>query len=131
MSTGRFAKSASAQYSDLFIRRPEPLIDREGAASRTIGLRQLRIFLQILLREAALAWQWIESKRTQQNSLRRLRVAETISLGEKRFVSILEVNGVQYLIGGGANHITLLTTLDGHASGEEKTSQKQPAGCDA
>lgn len=43
---------------------------------------------------------------------RRLRVAETISLGEKRFVSIVEVDGEQFLIGGSAANLVLLAKLD-------------------
>ena len=37
------------------------------------------------------AWRWLEGKRTQQMASRRMKVAETLSLGEKRFVSILKV----------------------------------------
>jgi flagellar biogenesis protein FliO len=43
---------------------------------------------------------------------RRLRVAETVSLGEKRFVSILQVDGEQFLIGGSTSNIVLLARLD-------------------
>ena len=39
---------------------------------------------------------------------RRLRVSETISLGEKRFLSIVEVDGQDFLIGGGATGVALL-----------------------
>ncbi len=42
---------------------------------------------------------------------RRLRVAETVSLGEKRFVSIIEVDGVSFLIGGGTSNLALLAQL--------------------
>jgi hypothetical protein len=44
---------------------------------------------------------------------RRLRIKETISLGDKRFVSILEVDGQSVLIGGGAGHVSLLARLPG------------------
>lgn len=43
---------------------------------------------------------------------RRLRVQETVSLGEKRFVAILEVDGVSYLIGGGSASVAMLTRLE-------------------
>ena len=39
---------------------------------------------------------------------RRLRVSETVSLGEKRFLSIVEVDGQDFLIGGGATGVALL-----------------------
>ncbi len=42
---------------------------------------------------------------------RRLRVSETVSLGDRRFLSIVEVDGVEYLIGGGSSSVALLTTL--------------------
>lgn len=42
---------------------------------------------------------------------RRLRVNETVSLGDKRFVSILEVDGRSYLIGGGSGSVALLASL--------------------
>jgi flagellar biogenesis protein FliO len=42
---------------------------------------------------------------------RRLRVAETMSLGEKRFVSIVSVDGREFLIGGGTSGVSLLAQL--------------------
>jgi hypothetical protein len=42
---------------------------------------------------------------------KRLRVAETVSLGEKRFVSIVCVEGREFLIGGGASGVSLLAQL--------------------
>ena len=46
---------------------------------------------------------------------RRLQVRETVSLGEKRFLSIVEVDGVGYLIGGGSANVSLLTQLSSPA----------------
>lgn len=69
-----------------------------------------------LLRAAAgylhTGWRWLEHKRTQQLSSRRLRLAETISLGEKRSVSIVQVDGAQYLIGCSTGSVQLLAVLD-------------------
>ena len=42
---------------------------------------------------------------------RRLRVSETLSLGDKRFVSILEVDGQSFLVGGSGASLALLATL--------------------
>lgn len=44
---------------------------------------------------------------------RRLRLAETVSLGDKRFVSILEANGEQFLLGGTSSQMVLLAKLEG------------------
>ena len=71
-----------------------------------------------LAQQAVAAWKWLERKRTQQLAARRLHVAETVQLGEKRFVSILEVDGGQYLIGGAAGNVSLLAILkQGQATG--------------
>ena len=40
---------------------------------------------------------------------KRLRVAENIPLGEKRFVALITVDGREFLIGGGASSISLLS----------------------
>ena len=40
-----------------------------------------------------------------------MRVVETVALGEKRFAAVLQVDDMQFLIGGGAGTISLLTTL--------------------
>jgi hypothetical protein len=61
------------------------------------------------------AWKWLT--RHSQGVLargvsRRLKVAETVSLGEKRFVSILQVDGEQFLVGGSPSNIVLLAKLE-------------------
>jgi hypothetical protein len=69
--------------------------------------------LQPILEHGSSAWKWIVQKRTQQLATRRLRVAETVSLGEKRFVSIVQVDGTQFLVGGAAGSVSLLAVLEG------------------
>lgn len=49
--------------------------------------------------------------RALQKRQRRLRVAETVSLGDKRFVSILEVDGQSFLVGGSGAGVVLLASL--------------------
>jgi len=44
---------------------------------------------------------------------RRLRICETISLGEKRLVAVVQCEHRRFLIGATAHHIALLQTLDG------------------
>jgi hypothetical protein len=53
---------------------------------------------------------WLRSRRV--FAEKQLRVSESLSLGEKRFVAILHVEGRKFLIGGGASGVSLLTTLD-------------------
>lgn len=61
------------------------------------------------------AWRWLRGAgrmRLLQVKQRRLRVTETVSLGEKRFVSIVEVDGTSLLIGGSTASVALLKQLD-------------------
>jgi hypothetical protein len=68
----------------------------------------------------ASAWTWFR-KNYVSSADRRMRVAETVSLGEKRFVAILHVDGCEFLIGGGTSGISLLAQMEKplHASGAE------------
>ena len=47
---------------------------------------------------------------------RRLRVSETVSLGDKRFLSIVQVDGQDFLIGGATSGVTLLSRLTANPS---------------
>jgi hypothetical protein len=60
------------------------------------------------------AWSWINRKYTL-SATKQLRVAETVSLGDKRFVAVVHVAGQKFLIGGGAQGVSLLTQLDAAA----------------
>lgn len=57
-------------------------------------------------------WRWLQARRTDRSSDKRLRVAETVSLGEKRFVAVVQVDGRHFLLAGGPANIALLAQLD-------------------
>jgi hypothetical protein len=56
------------------------------------------------------AFAWLQTRAALTQN-KRLRVCETASLGEKRFVAIVRVEGREFLIGGGAAGVSLLTQL--------------------
>lgn len=58
------------------------------------------------------AWSWIRARQKAGFSNKRLRVTETVSLGEKRFVAVIQIDGLQYLIGGGATNVAMLAQLN-------------------
>lgn len=71
------------------------------------------------------AWKWVTRQSAgilSRGAVRRLRVAETVSLGEKRFVSILHVDGEQFLVGGSSANVVLLAKLDPNAQSTEAES---------
>jgi len=45
-------------------------------------------------------------------SVRRLRLSETLSLGEKRFLAVVQFQQQEFLVGGTGNSIALLARLD-------------------
>jgi hypothetical protein len=58
----------------------------------------------------AVACAWLRTKYTM-SMTKRLRVAEMVSLGEKRFVAVVCLEGREFLVGGGASGVSLLTQL--------------------
>jgi|HubBroStandDraft_5_1064220.scaffolds.fasta_scaffold393917_2 hypothetical protein len=59
------------------------------------------------------ALNWIRSRQSARSRGKRLHVGATVSLGEKRFVAVIQVDGQQFLVGGGATNVTLLAQLNG------------------
>ncbi len=55
----------------------------------------------------ALAW-----LNTNRSTPRRLRVLETVTLGDKRLVAVIQAEGRRFLVGGGPSGVSLLTPLD-------------------
>jgi hypothetical protein len=57
------------------------------------------------------AWNWMQ-KLGSGPTKKRLRVCETVSLGEKRFVAVIEVDGEQFLVGGASSSVVTLARLE-------------------
>ena len=62
------------------------------------------------------ALNWIQTRQLGRSGSRRLHVSESVSLGEKRFVAVIQLDGLQYLIGGGATNVALLAQLNAKES---------------
>lgn len=75
------------------------------------------------------AGSWLRKQNSLKRKNRRLRVSETVTLGDKRFVSLIEVDGHSFLIGGGAQGVSLLTTLPAVAA--EASPATSPQGEEA
>ena len=57
------------------------------------------------------AWNWMQ-KLGSRPTKKRLRVCESVSLGEKRFVAVIEVDGEQFLVGGASSSVVTLARLE-------------------
>ncbi len=55
---------------------------------------------------------WLRNQFLARQSKKRLRVCETVSLGEKRFVAVIQVDGEQFLVGGAAGSVATLARLE-------------------
>jgi len=76
------------------------------------------------------AWSWLHSKYAL-SATKRLRVSETVSLGEKRFVALVCVEGREFLIGGGSAGISLLSALGTTPAAASKNPSSQTAAEDS
>lgn len=74
-------------------------------------------------RLALRAIDWIKKNRTF-SANKQLRVSDTVSLGEKRFVAVVHIDGKKFLIGGGSSGVSLLTQLGA-------TEEEQPLHADS
>jgi hypothetical protein len=62
------------------------------------------------------AWNWFRERQAARSNPKRLHVASTVSLGEKRFVAVVHVDGREFLVGGGATNVALLAQLKDNES---------------
>lgn len=63
------------------------------------------------------AFQWMLQRVTVKQARKNLKVCENVSLGEKRFVAVIQVDEERFLIGGSSSSVSLLSRLQ-----EPKTS---------
>jgi len=57
---------------------------------------------------------------------RRLRLCEMLSLGEKRFIAVVEYGQEKFLLAGTPQNISLLKRLDPNSQGTEKAPRPEP-----
>jgi hypothetical protein len=55
------------------------------------------------------ALSWLNSS---YSTPKQLRVVETVTLGDKRLVAVIQADGRRFLVGGGPSGVSLLTPLD-------------------
>jgi len=65
-----------------------------------------------LVRALRAVWHGLGKGLRSHQPKKRLRVCETVSLGEKRFVAVIQVDGEQFLVGGSSSSISTLAHLD-------------------
>jgi len=69
-------------------------------------------FWNLLMSRLSVVWNWTLQKLKSQQGKKRLRVCESVSLGEKRFLAVIQVDGEQFLVGGSSSSVATLARLE-------------------
>lgn len=96
------AKTDHAANNKLQVAQPAAL-DKKSFSPPVSSRPQFGVLGQI--------WSWLHAKYLTSNT-KRLRVAEMVPLGEKRFLAVVCMEGREFLIGGGASGVSVVTQLD-------------------
>ncbi len=107
-----FAANQSPDRTEREPAHQAPAEESAAGLSPVLVLRKaLQNWISSNLQVFAAVSRWLLSLRKTNGNGKRLYVSETISLGEKRFVAVLHVDGEQFLIGGGGDNLSLLASL--------------------
>jgi flagellar biogenesis protein FliO len=83
----------------------------QSVADRTQSASSAGDLFQGPLMKAWSAFKWIMQHVKVQQARKNLRVCESVSLGEKRFVAVVQVDEERFLIGGSSDSVSLLSRL--------------------
>jgi flagellar biogenesis protein FliO len=70
-----------------------------------------------LVRRLSRGLRWLKLGGWRSHSSRQLRLLETLALGERRFVAVIEFEQEKFLIGGSGNSVAMLATLPSPKTG--------------
>ena len=76
-------------------------------------------------------WRWVHDlrQRLQARPEKFLHLSETLSLGERRFLAVVEFQQQKFLIGGTASSVCLLAELGGERSNRILNKMQRSAAC--
>jgi hypothetical protein len=96
------------------LKGPLSPVKKRGLLTVTLRVRHspLAVVLKSLDSLLTQGWSWMQEKLKSPGAKRRLRVCESVSLGEKRFVAVIQVDGEQFLVGGSASSVSTLAHLE-------------------
>jgi hypothetical protein len=70
-------------------------------------------------------WRRLQARRQRHLESKRLCLCESVSLGEKRFLAIVQVDGQYFLVGGAQSSVSLLAKLSGHSEFADALNQRR------
>jgi hypothetical protein len=111
LAVGEFAPAVVAEKFRMWPLEIPLSAGVEPPADRSPGLIGVEVKSTEILSWLAGAWNWMRQQLGSRQSRKRLRVCESVSLGEKRFVAVIEVDGEQFLVGGASSSVATLARL--------------------
>jgi flagellar biogenesis protein FliO len=93
------------------ISQAETLPVTAGDINSSIATNQPASLFQTLGKQFLSNISWALKRIKVQPNRKTLRLCENLSLGEKRFVAVIQVESERFLIGGAAGSVSLLTRL--------------------
>ncbi len=85
---------------------------KPSCSIRLVVPRPVGLSLGTILDCLTAVYNWASQQLKSHQTKKRLRVCETVSLGEKRFVAVVEIDGEQFLVGGAAGSVATLARLE-------------------
>ena len=73
--------------------------------------KTLNSLVQNGIEDVAEFFRWARRNVKIQPAKKRLRVCESVSLGEKRFIAVVQLDGREFLLGGSPNSLSLLASV--------------------
>jgi Flagellar biosynthesis protein, FliO len=98
----------------LQLTEPARQAKKRGLLTVTLRIRHspLSVVFESLGALLTQGWNWTQQRLKSPRGKKRLRVCESVSLGEKRFVAVIQVDGEQFLVGGSASSVSTLAHLE-------------------
>ena len=105
-----------------------PSGEQSGNKDAAVAIADARLssWVAMLLKNLRQCGFWIAQRVKTQRAGKRLRVSESVSLGERRFVAVIQVDQERFLIGGSSTAVCLLTRLRDSASFAEVLRRSAP-----
>jgi flagellar biogenesis protein FliO len=97
--------------------------EAEGQCMENVSLMKSRSFLRDLADAAAAFLKGLGLRVAVARKERLLRLCETLSLGDRRFVALVTVEGQKFLLGGAGSSIALLAKLPDSGGLPQEQSQ--------
>ena len=107
-------KYGAAGEFKLSLREAQALVASAAAPARQPLLGPfVRQHVRLVLQHTRRAWDWSWQRIQSQQVKKRLRICESVPLGEKRLLAIVQVDGKRFMIGAASGSVSMLAELPG------------------